>query len=93
MTTAEPSHEQQTDRRLVAGRYRLLARVGRGRLGEIHEAEDVNHSDLAVERRVAIQLLPNRVARDRGLFGKLKSGHTLLRTTPHPNITPILDFG
>ena len=71
MTTAEPSHEQQTDltdRRLVAGRYRLLERVGRGRLGEIHEADDDQHRDLAVERRVAIQLLPNRVARDRGLF-------------------------
>ncbi len=96
MTTAEPSHEQQTDltdRRLVAGRYRLLARVGRGRLGEIHEADDVNHSDLAVERRVAIQLLPNRVARDRGLFNKLKLGHTILRAAPHPNIVPILDFG
>ena len=93
MTTAEPSHEQQTDRRLVAGRYRLLARVGRGRLGEIHEADDVNHSDLAVERRVAIQLLPNRVARDRRLFDKLKLGHTILRATPHPNIVPILDFG
>ena len=96
MTTAEPNHEQQTDltdRRLVAGRYRLLARVGRGRLGEIHEADDVNHSDLAVERRVAIQLLPNRVARDRGLFNKLKLGHTILRAAPHPNIVPILDFG
>jgi len=96
MTTAEPSYDQQTDltdRRLVAGRYRLLARVGRGRLGEIHAADDVNHSDLAVERRVAIQLLPNRVARDRRLFDKLKLGHTILRAVPHPNIVPILDFG
>ena len=96
MTTAEPSYDQQTDltdRRLVAGRYRLLARVGRGRLGEIHAADDVNHSDLAVERRVAIQLLPNRVARDRRLFDKLKLGHTILRAAPHPNIVPILDFG
>ena len=96
MTTTEPSHEQQidlTDRRLVAGRYKLLARIGRGRRGEIHEADDVNHSDLAVERRVAIQLLPNRVARDRRLFDKLKLGHTILRATPHPNIVPILDFG
>lgn len=93
MTTAEPSHEQQTDRRLVAGRYRLLARVGRGRLGEIHKADDVQHDDLAVKRPVAIQLLPNRVARDRGLFNKLKLGHTTLSAAPHPNIVTILDFG
>ena len=96
MTTTEPSHEQQTDltdRRLVAGRYRLLERVGRGRLGEIHEADDDQLRDLDVERRVAIQLLPNRVARDRGLFNKLKLGYTVLRAAPHPNIIPILDFG
>ena len=96
MTTTEPSHEQQTDltdRRLVAGRYRLLERVGRGRLGEIHEADDDQLRDLDVERRVAIQLLPNRVARNRGLFNKLKLGYTVLRAAPHPNIIPILDFG
>ena len=96
MTTAEPSHEQQTDqadRRLIANRYQLNERVGRGRLGEIHAADDVQHSDLAVERRVAIQLLPNRVSRDRKLFDKLKLGHTILSATPHPNIAPILDFG
>jgi serine/threonine protein kinase len=93
MTTVEPSHEQQTDRRLVAGRYRLLAQVGRGRLGEIHEADDIQHSDLAVERRVAIQLLPNKVTRDRGLFNNLKLGHTVLSAAPHPNIVPIVDFG
>ena len=42
---------------------------------------------------MAIQLLPERVARDRGLFNKLKLGYTILRATPHPNIVPILDFG
>ena len=96
MTTAQPDHEQHTDptdRRLVASRYKLLARVGRGRMGEIHEADDVQHSDLAVERRIAIQLLPNRIARDRGLFNKLKLGYTILRAAPHPNIVPVLDFG
>jgi len=91
-TTAKLGHEQQTDRHLVAGRYRLLARIGRGRLGEIYEADDVQHIDLAVERHVAIQLLPERVTLDRGLFNKLKLGHTVLRTAPHPNIVPILDF-
>ncbi len=91
-TTAKLGHEQQTDQHLVAGRYRLLSRVGRGRLGEIYEADDVQHIDLAVERHVAIQLLPERVTLDRGLFNKLKLGHTVLRTAPHPNIVPILDF-
>ena len=95
MKTAEQSHEQQTDqtdRHLVASRYRLLTRIGRGRLGEIYEADDDQHRDLAVERRVAIQLLPDGVTLDRGLFNKLKVGYTVLRAAPHPNIVPILDF-
>ena len=95
MTTAELGHEQQTDKtdqHLVASRYRLLARVGSGRLGEIYEADDDGHRDLGVERRVAIQLLPDRITLDRGLFNKLKLGYTVLRAAPHPNIVPFLGF-
>ena len=95
MTTAELDHERQTDqahRHLVAGRYRLLARVGRGRLGETYEAVDEGHSDLGVEHHVAIQLLPDRITLDRGLFNKLKLGYNVLRAAPHPNIVPFLDF-
>jgi serine/threonine protein kinase len=96
MTTAEREHEQQTgqiDRQLVASRYRLRARVGSGQLGEIYEADDDQHRDLAVERRVAIQLLPDGVTQDRGLFNKLKLGYAVLRAAPHPNVVPIMDFG
>ena len=92
---AKLGHEQQTDqidRRLVADRYRLLERIGRGRLGEIYEAVDEGHSGLGIERRVAIQLLPDRITLDRGLFNKLKLGYTVLRAAPHPNIVPFLDF-
>ena len=95
MKIAKLGHEQQTDQmgqRLVADRYRLLARIGRGRLGEIYEADDEGHRELGVERRVAIQLLPDRITLDRGLFNKLKLGCTILRAAPHPNIVPFLDF-
>ena len=95
MKIAKLGHEQQTDQmgqRLVADRYRLLARIGRGRLGEIYEADDEGHRELGVERRVAIQLLPDRITLDRGLFNKLKLGCTVLRAAPHPNIVPFLDF-
>jgi len=95
MTKAELGHEQQLDqmdRHLVAGRYRLLARIGRGQLGEIYQADDEGHRDLGVGRSVAIQLLPDRVTTDQGLFNKLKLGYTVLRAAPHPNIVPFLDF-
>ena len=94
MSTLELGHEQhaaQTDRRLVAGRYRLHAQIGHGRLGDIYEAEDEGYRELGVGRRVAIQLLPDRIALDQGLFSKLKLGYTVLRAGSHPNIVSYLD--
>lgn len=94
MTTLELGHEEQpiqSDRRLVAGRYRLRARIGHGRLGDIYEADDEGYRELGVGDRVAIQLLPDRIALDNGLFSKLKLGYTVLRAGSHPNIVSYLD--
>jgi len=94
MTSLELGHEQQPVQaamRLVAGRYRLRARIGSGRLGDIYEAHDEGYRELGVGGRLAIQLLPDRVALDHGLFSKLKLGYTVLRAGSHPNIVPYLD--
>lgn len=95
MTTLELGHEQQAiepERRLVAGRYRLQARIGRGRLGDIYQADDEGYRELGVGGRVAVQLLPDRIALDNGLFSKLKLGYTVLRAGSHPNIVSYLDI-
>ena len=94
MNTLELGHEQQaiqSERRLVAGRYRLHGRIGRGRLGDIYEADDEGYRELGVGGPVAIQLLPDRVALDHGLFSKLKLGYTVLRAGSHPNIVSYLE--
>ena len=94
MSTLELGDERQAvqaDRRLVVGRYRLRAQIGHGRLGDIFEAEDEGYRELDVGRRVAIQLLPDRIALDQGLFSKLKLGYTVLRARSHPNIVSYLD--
>ncbi|MDH3848005.1 MAG: protein kinase [Gammaproteobacteria bacterium] len=94
MTSLELGHEQQavqSDRRLVAGRYRLRAQIGRGRLGDIYEAQDEGYRELGIGGRVAIQLLPDRIALDQGLFSKLKLGYTVLRASSHPNIISYSD--
>lgn len=94
MTSLELGHEQPVVKaatRLVAGRYRLRARIGSGRLGDIYEAHDEGYRELGVGGRVAIQLLPDRIALDNGLFSKLKLGYTVLRAGAHPNIVPYLD--
>ncbi len=94
MTTLELGQEEQpiqSDRRLVAGRYRLRARIGHGRLGDIYKADDEGYRELGVGGPVAIQLLPDRIALDSGLFSKLKLGYTVLRAGAHPNIVSYLD--
>ncbi len=94
MTTPELDHEQQTvqtDRHLVAGRYRLHAKIGRGRLGDIYEADDEGYRELGVGGRVAVQLLPERVALDQGLLSKLKLGFSVLRAGSHPNLVSYYD--
>ena len=96
MTTPELGHEQQPiqpDRHLVDGRYRLRARIGSGRLGDIYEADDEGYRELGIGDRVAIQLLPDRIALDHGLFSKLKLGYTVLRAGSHPNIVAYVDIG
>jgi len=95
MTTAKLGHESQAiqpDRQLVAGRYRLHAPIGHGRLGDIYEGTDEGYKELGVGQHVAVQLLPEKIALDRGLFNKLKVGYTELRAVSHPNIVPFLEF-
>jgi serine/threonine protein kinase len=92
MTIAELSHEEK-DQRLVAGRYRLHARIGHGRLGDIYQADDEGYRELGVGQHVAIQLLPQTVALAPGLFDKLQSGYTVLRSVSHPNIVTFSDVG
>jgi len=96
MTTAELGQETRKDlppeQQLVAGRYRLHARIGHGRLGDIYAAEDEGYRELGVGRRLAVQLLPDRIALDNGLFSKLKLGYTVLRAQPHPNVVRYFDI-
>lgn len=94
MTTIEFSHGEQATpepRRLVAGRFLLREQIGTGRLGDIYDAADEGYRELGVGSRVAIQLLPDRIALDQGLFSKLKLGYTVLRASAHPNIVRYLD--
>ena len=94
MTTIEFSHGEQKapePRQLVAGRFLLREQIGTGRLGDIYDAADEGYRDLGVGSHVAIQLLPDRIALDQGLFSKLKLGYTVLRASAHPNIVRYLD--
>jgi hypothetical protein len=89
----EPHGTPPSTDRPIAARYRLCARLGRGRLGAIYEALDGEGAAHGIERRVALQLLDESIAADRDFVDDLALGYAALRTARHPGIVGILDFG
>jgi hypothetical protein len=83
----------QADRHLIAGRYRTLARIGSGRLGEIFAAIDEGNEEHAVEQHLAIQVVPESIVRNNKLFNQFNLGYTQLQACAHPNIVNYLKFG
>lgn len=78
---------------LIAGRYRTLNRIGRGRLGEIFAALDETYEEIGVEQHRAIQIIPESVVQINKLFNKLDLGYRELRASSHPNIVDYTHFG
>jgi tetratricopeptide (TPR) repeat protein/TolB-like protein len=72
---------------VLAGRFRLLRRLGRGGMGEVFEAAD----DQLMGRRVAVKMVrPDRASPH--LLHRLKQEVLLAREIAHPNVCPIYDL-
>jgi hypothetical protein len=78
---------------LVDGRFRLLTRLGSGRLGEIYEARVDAGPDAEIERHVALQLFDRTIATDPELIDELRRGFASLRASQHRNIVRLDEFG
>jgi serine/threonine-protein kinase len=72
----------------IAGRFRLVRLIGRGGMGEVHEAE---HIELG--RRVAVKIMHGRAATNRTSMTRLKREARSLASLAHPNIVQVLDAG
>jgi len=73
---------------LLAGRYRIVARVGHGGMGEVYRADD-----LKVGQPVALKFLPPELERDDAARERLLGEVRLARTISHPNVCRVYDFG
>jgi eukaryotic-like serine/threonine-protein kinase len=72
---------------VLARRYRIVERVGKGGMGEVYHADD-----LTLNQPVALKLLPDRLARDSERLDGLKKEVRISRQVSHPNVCRVYDI-
>jgi predicted Ser/Thr protein kinase len=74
--------------RLVAGRYRIIALLGKGGMGEVYRADD-----LTLGQGVAMKFLPDDAASDEALLDRFRNEVRTARKVSHPNVCRVYDVG
>ncbi len=81
----------ETDRLLgaiLAGRYRIVQKLGEGAMGAVYLGEH-----LKIGRRDAIKVLRTALARDTEAIARFTRGARNVSAVRHPNVCAIYDFG
>ena len=73
---------------IVAGRYRLVALLGRGGMGEVYRAED-----LTLDQPVALKFLPEAVVGDPARLTQFHNELRVARQVSHKNVVRLYDLG
>jgi len=73
---------------VFAGRFRIVAPLGRGGMGEVYRADD-----LKLGQTVALKLLPDSVAQDPARLAQFHNEVRIARTISHRNVCRTYDIG
>src|SRR5689334_8344273 len=73
---------------LLAGRYRIIALLGRGGMGEVYRA-----TDLTLGQSVALKFLPPEAAGNERLLERFHGEVRIARQVSHPNVCRVYDIG
>jgi hypothetical protein len=73
---------------IIAGRYRLIALLGRGGMGEVYRTED-----LTLDQPVALKFLPEHVAADPVHLAQFHNELRVARQVSHKNVCRLYDLG
>jgi hypothetical protein len=73
---------------MIGGRYRIVALVGRGGMGEVYRADD-----LKLGQPVALKFLPPDLERDAARLARLLEEVRIARQISHPNVCRVHDVG
>jgi serine/threonine-protein kinase len=83
-----PAPNAFTPGAIVAGRYRLVALLGRGGMGEVYRADD-----LTLDQPVALKFLPGGVAADDSRLAQFHNELRTARQVSHKNVVRLYDLG
>jgi predicted Ser/Thr protein kinase len=73
---------------LIAGRYRIIALLGKGGMGEVYRADD-----LTLGQTVAMKFLPDEATSNEGLLERFRNEVRIARRVSHPNVCRVYDVG
>jgi serine/threonine-protein kinase len=73
---------------LLAGRYRIVAMLGKGGMGEVYRADD-----LTLGQPVALKFLPEAVANNPSAVDRFRNEVRTARQVSHPNVCRVYDVG
>lgn len=73
---------------VLADRYRIIALLGRGGMGEVYRADD-----LKLGQPVALKFLPPAMAQDESFIERFRAEVRNARQVSHPNVCRVYDLG
>jgi serine/threonine protein kinase len=73
---------------LLGGRYRIVALLGKGGMGEVYRADD-----LSLDQPVALKFLPEAVAHNQDALARFRNEVRIARQVSHPNVCRMYDLG
>jgi serine/threonine-protein kinase len=74
--------------RVLGGRYRLIAPIGRGASAQVYLADDVT-----LRRRVAVKLLHDALAGDEAFLRRFRAEAQAAAAMNHPHVLAVYDWG
>jgi serine/threonine-protein kinase len=73
---------------LLADRYRIIALLGKGGMGEVYRADDMK-----LAQPVALKFLPETLAMDGAALARFHREVRIARQVAHPNVCRVFDIG
>lgn len=73
---------------MLAGRYRIIALLGKGGMGEVYRADD-----LTLGQQVALKFLPEAASQDEESLARFRNEVRTARRVSNPNVCRVYDVG